>query len=168
MERTFLTNTELFGSPLNCFMTGGISYCSAFLDDEVFGAIIDSFRYHWTGSCIANSEYKPEDMLKAVLHALGSSESLDTLFLVVMILLVWEDTPWNSTAIRGRHNMSNLIRIPAGHMRFVPAHKQSDEGTPVLSLAKRPLKFVLIIATDTFWETFVSHDRIHQILSPAI
>ena len=30
LERTFLTTKELFGSPLKCSMTGGISYCSAF------------------------------------------------------------------------------------------------------------------------------------------
>jgi len=75
-------------------------------------------------------------MLKAVLHALSSSEVQDTPFLAVLILSVWEDTPWNSAAIRGHHNMSTLIRIPVGHMRFVPAHKQSDETIPVLSPVK--------------------------------
>ncbi len=75
-------------------------------------------------------------MLRAVIHALASSDSQDTPFLVVLILPVWEDTPWNSAAIRSHHNMSTLIRIPAGHMRFVPYHKQSNEATPVLSPAK--------------------------------
>jgi hypothetical protein len=37
LERTFLSGTELFGSPLNCSMSGGISYCSAFPEDEVLG-----------------------------------------------------------------------------------------------------------------------------------
>ena len=46
----------------------------------------DSFRYRWTGSCIANLEYEPEDMLKAVLYALSSSEVQDCPFLVVLIL----------------------------------------------------------------------------------
>ena len=135
LERTFLTTTELFGSPLSCSNTRGISYCSAFPAEEAVGAITDAFSYRWSGSCIANPEYKPDDMLKAVLHALASSDSQDTPFLVVMILPVWEDTPWNSAAIRGHHNMSTLIRIPAGHMRFVPFHKQSDEATLVLSPA---------------------------------
>ena len=75
LERTFLSDKELFGSPLNCSMSSGISYCSAFPEDEIFGATTDSFRYRWTGSCIANPEYEPEDMLKAVLHALSSSEA---------------------------------------------------------------------------------------------
>jgi len=73
MEQTFLTTTELFGSPLNCLMTEGMRYCSAFQSDVNFGAILDSFLYRWTASCIANSEYEPEDMLKAVLRALASS-----------------------------------------------------------------------------------------------
>ena len=83
-------------------------------------------------------------MLKAVLHALSSSEMQATSFLVVLILPVWDDTPWNSAAIHGHHNMSTLIRIPAGQMRFVPAHKQSDEPNPALSPAKWPVELVLI------------------------
>jgi hypothetical protein len=47
-------------------------------------------------------------MLKAVLHALASSESTEIPFLVTMILPVWEGTPWNSAAIRGHTNMSTL------------------------------------------------------------
>ena len=73
MEKIFLTTTELFGSPLNCPMTDGLTYCSAFQDDVHFGAILNSFRYRWTASCMANPEYEPEDMLHAVLHALASS-----------------------------------------------------------------------------------------------
>jgi hypothetical protein len=109
LERIFLSDKELFGSPLNGSMSGGISYCSAFPEDKIFGATTDSFLYRWTGSCIANLEYEKEDMLKAVLHALSSSESQDIPFLVVLILPFWEDTPWNSATIRGHHNISTLI-----------------------------------------------------------
>jgi hypothetical protein len=52
-------------------------------------------------------------------------------------------------------------------MRFVPAHKQSDEANPVYSHANWPVEFVLIV-NDKDRETFVCHDRIQQILSPAI
>jgi len=166
MERTFLSDTELFGALLNCSMSGGISYCSAFPEDDIFGAINISFLYRWAGSCIANPEYEPEDMLKAVLHALTFSESSDTPFLV-LILPVWEDTPWNSAAIRGHHNISTIIRIPAGHMRFVPAHKQSDEAAPSLFPAKWPVELVLV-ANAKGRDTFLCHDRVNQILSPAI
>jgi hypothetical protein len=71
IDSTFLPTSELFGSPLNYSMTGSNTYCSAFPEDTVIGAIVDSFKFRWTGSCIANPEYEPEDMLKAVLHALA-------------------------------------------------------------------------------------------------
>jgi hypothetical protein len=58
--------------------------------------------------------------------------------------------------------MSTLIRIPAGHMRFVLAHKQSDEATLVFSPAKWRVEFVLI-AYAKGREAFISHDRIHHM-----
>ena len=68
-------------------MTPGMTYCSAFQEDDKFGAIIDSFLYRWTNSCITDPEYEPGDMLNTVLRALASSEYTDTPFLVVLILL---------------------------------------------------------------------------------
>ena len=52
-------------------------------------------------------------------------------------------------------------------MRFVPAHKHADGAAPVISPAKWLVELDLV-ANDKGRETFVSHDRIHQILSPAI
>ncbi len=63
--------------------------------------------------------------------------------------------------------MLTLIRIPAGHMRFVPYHKQSDEAAPTLSPAKWPVESVLI-ADFRGREAFLSHDRINQIVRLAI
>jgi hypothetical protein len=149
-------------------MNGGITYSSAFPEDEIFGAVTDSFLFRWHGSCIANPEYEPEDMLKTVLHALASSESIETPYGGVLILPVWDDTPWNSAAIRCHHNMSILIRIPVGHMRFIPAKKQIDEATPpVLTRAKWLAEFLLIAIAKGF-ETLLCHDRIRSILAPAI
>ncbi len=74
-------------------MSDGITYCSAFPEDTVFGAIIDSFKFRWTGSCVANPEYEPEDMLKAFLYALASSETSATPFLVVLVLFICDDNP---------------------------------------------------------------------------
>jgi hypothetical protein len=68
IEQTFHTTMELLGNPLNCPMNEGMIYCLAFPEDVNFGAILDSFLYRWTASCIANPEYEPEDMLKAVLR----------------------------------------------------------------------------------------------------
>ena len=36
IESTFLTTTELFAIPLNCSVSDGITYCSAFPEDAVF------------------------------------------------------------------------------------------------------------------------------------
>ncbi len=68
-------------------------------------------------------EYEPDDILKAVLHALASFEYRDNPFLVAMILPVWDDTPCNVAAVRGHGNIITHNQIPAGQMRFVPAHK---------------------------------------------
>jgi hypothetical protein len=80
-------------------MSEGITYCSAFPEDAVFGAVINSFQFRWTCLCIANPEYEPEDTQKTILHALASSDGSDTPLLVVLVFPVWDDTPWNSAAI---------------------------------------------------------------------
>ena len=61
-----------------------------------------------------------------------------------MVLPVWDDSPWTSYAIRGHTNMSNLIRIPSGRMRFVPADRQTDDPSIELKPAKWPVELVLI------------------------
>jgi len=63
--------------------------------------------------------------------------------------------------------MSTLIRIPAGQIRFVPAHKQFDEATHALSPTEWPVELVLN-ANAKDRETFICHGWIHQILGPAI
>jgi hypothetical protein len=83
-------------------------------------------------------------MRKAILHALASSIDETTPFLVVLVLPVWEDTPWYSTAIQNHPNLETLIQIPTRHMRFVPAHKQTDGDTSSLPSAKWPVELVLI------------------------
>ena len=83
-------------------------------------------------------------MQKAVLHALASLENNETPFLAVLVLPIWDDTTWNLVSIRGHRNITILIRIPTGHMRFVPTHRQSDDTTAALSLAKWPVEMALI------------------------
>jgi hypothetical protein len=153
--------------PPNCSMEPGITYCTSYPEDSSFGALHDAFNYRLTGSCTANPEYDPGDMRKAILHALASSTDTTTPFLVVMVLPGWEGTPWYSAAIRSHHSMETLIQIPAGHMRFVPAHKQSDIGTDSFSRAKWPVELVLI-SNEEGRNQFVNTERIHQILGPAL
>ncbi len=42
IEFAFLTTMELFDIPLNCSMPDGNTYCSAFPEDRIFGAILNS------------------------------------------------------------------------------------------------------------------------------
>ncbi len=141
---TFRSTAEIFASPLNCSMEPGITYCSTYPEDAAFGAIYDAFSYRLTGSCIANPEYDPGDTRKAIMHALASSTHTTTPLLVVLVLPVWEDTPWSSAAIRSHPNLETLIQIPTGHMRFVPAHQQTDGDTASLPPANWPVELVLI------------------------
>ncbi len=45
IKSAFLTTTELFDNPLNCSTTDTITYCSAFPDDQVFGAVLNAFLF---------------------------------------------------------------------------------------------------------------------------
>ncbi len=84
-------------------------------------------------------------MLKAILKLVALSESNETPLLVILILSNWNDTPWNSASIRDKSNMSTLIHIPTGHMRFVPAHRRSDDMTATLPPDKCSVELVLIL-----------------------
>jgi hypothetical protein len=98
-------------------------------------------------------------MLIVVLHALASSECTETTFQVVLVLAIWDDKPWNSVSVRGHMRMSNVIHIPASPMRFVPAHKHSDEATTDLSPAKWPVEFVLV-ANEKCREAYIPQPRL--------
>jgi len=64
--------------------------------------------------------------------------------------------------------MSTLIRIPTGHMRFMPAHRQSDDLTATLFPFKWPVEF-LSIANAAGRETYlVDQSLIQGILAPTI
>ena len=167
IESTFLTTTELSNNPFDCSMTGKITYCSTFPEDNGFGVILNSFLFRWTSFCIANPEYGPEDMLKDVLYALVSSKFSKNPFLDGLILPLWEDTPWNSASIRIHRNMITLIRIQARHMRFLPVHRQFDESASKLSPSKWSVEFVLI-SNEAGREAYLDNVRIHTFLAHAI
>jgi len=97
-------------------MEPGITYCTAYSRDFAFDALHDAYIYRLTRSCIANPEYDQGDMRKAFLHTLASSTYTTTPLLVVMVLPVWEDTPWYSATIQSHLNLETLIKIPKGHI----------------------------------------------------
>ncbi len=102
-------------------------------------------------------------MRRAVLHALASSTDSQVPFLTVLVLPVWEDTPWNAASIRGHPNMTTLVCIPAGHFRFVPAHQRTDADTPAVSPARWPVELVLI-SNEEGRNHFLDHHRIDTVL----
>ena len=103
----------------------------------------------------------------AVLHALASSANTKTSFLTIMVLPVWEGTPWQSAAIRSHANMETLIHIPTGHMRFVPTYNQSEGEAHQLAPAKWPVELVLVVNVAVKAQ-FLDMGRVHDILGPAI
>ena len=165
----FNTTFEIFASPLNISMNPNVEYCTAFPEDANFGAHFNSFSYRHTRSCIANPEYEPEDMRKAVLHALASSTISPSPLLVVFILPAWEDSPWRTQSILSHPNTTILAHIQANQLKFVPTHKQLDADLDItlLSPATWPVDIV-IIANEAGRQTYLHRDNLQHILVPGI
>jgi len=123
LEQAILTQTELFSSPLNYSMSTDNIDCITSPEESAFGALHDSYSYRWTGSFPVTPKSEIDEMRKTVLQTLASPTDTLTIFLVVLFLPVWEDTPWNAASISDHENMTTLIHLPAGHMRFIPTHK---------------------------------------------
>ncbi len=85
-----------------------------------------------------------------------------------MILPVWENTPWDSTAIKSHGNMSTLVHIPVRHIRFVSTHCQADASISAFSPAKWLVDFVIIFNKAGRAEAFINHGLIITIQAPAI
>ena len=106
-------------------------------------------------------------MRKAILHALVSSLTADTAFLAELILLVWENNPWAATSIRWHENLRTLIRIPSGHMRFVPVNSQADIATTILTSANCPVDLIMI-SNEAGRAAYMDMGQIHSILAPIL
>ncbi len=63
--------------------------------------------------------------------------------------------------------MSTLIRSPTCHLRFVPAHRQSDDMTASLPPAKWSMELVLI-SIEAGRGKYLDQPMIHMILAHAI
>ena len=120
LRRNCGITTELFASPLNCSLAPGLTYCSAFPEDVVFGATHDCMQYQWTGSNEANPEYEPADMLAAMRRAIESACATDLPFSCVLILPYWKDSPYRHPELLTHPAVRLLTRVPDGHFKFVP------------------------------------------------
>ncbi len=88
-----------------------VSYCTACLEDTIFGVQLNAYDYRWTGSCLAVPEHEHADIRKAVLHALVFSIAIDSPILTAMILLAWDDTPWKTHSILSHSDITTLVHI---------------------------------------------------------
>ena len=150
-------------------MNPDVEYCTAFPEDANFGARYDSFSYRLAGSCIANPEYEPEDMRKAVLHAISYSTSSPCPLLVIFILSTWENSPWRTQSILSHPNTTILIHLQANQLKFVPTHKQLDANLDISRL--RPADWpvdIVMVANEEGRQAYLHHNRLQHILIPGI
>jgi hypothetical protein len=115
-------------------MDPNVDYCTTFQDDAIFGAIYEVVSYRWTALCLANPEYEPVDMRKTILPALACATLSTNPFLVVLILLAWEDSPWRTHAILQHPNLTTLAHLPTNQLKFIPSHKQLDKDLNLSTL----------------------------------
>jgi hypothetical protein len=150
-------------------MNPNVEYCTTFPEDANFGAHYDSFSYRLAGSCIANPEYEPEDMRKAVLHAISSTTSSPCPLLVIFILPAWENSPWRTQSILSHPNTTILIHLQANQLKFVPTHKQLDAHLDISRL--RPADWpvdIVMVANKAGHQAYLNQDRLQHILIPGI
>ena len=170
MYHTFGTECELFSSPLNCSMGEGMAYCSPFQEDARFGAVVNSFAYRWTGSCVANPEYTAPDMRQAVEHAIRSSVTTDNPFLCLLTLPSWDDSPWRSAGLLSHKNVHHLLQVPHGRFRFVPATGHREE-TGVEPSSLPPAEWavdLLLVANAAGMSKYVDMSALEHTLVPAL
>ena len=121
---------EEFASPLNvsCLLP---RYCSAFKEDQLFGATHDAFAHAWTGSNEANPEYEDEAMYKAVRWALFSAlYQLDKPVLTILVLPEWtgrSNTSYNRWLTDYPDMVKKVITIPGKWFRFMKPTQFKDE-----------------------------------------
>ena len=169
LSNCFSSTTELFASPLNCHMQENVTYCSAFPQDTQFGAAYNAFDYRWTGSCLANPEYEPEDMRQTLRHAIASTELSSTPTLIALLLPAWEDSPWRTNGIRSHPNVETVLRLEKGQLKYVPPDRQLDNQVAVdrLTPASWPVELV-VVANREGRDQFLSPSKLQTILVPAI
>jgi hypothetical protein len=146
-----------------------VDYCITFQDDAVFGALYDAFSYRWIGSCLANPEYEPVDMRKTVLHALACATSSANPFLVILILLAWEDSTWRTHALLQHPNLTTLTHLPTNQLKLISSHIKIDKDLNLftLRLADWPV-YLVIIANEEGRQTYLHHDRLQNIRIPGL
>jgi len=116
------TNKERFASPLN-YNPGMREYWSCHERDRLFGAHHDAYSHQWTGLSVANPEYEPKDMEKAVAWAVHSARHNPAPTVTLFILPAWMDES-NTAYLRWQRKSPTdcqvVLRIPKRSFRFLP------------------------------------------------
>ena len=150
---------ERFASPLN-YNTKMAEYWSCHERDQLFGAHHDAYSCHWTGYSVANPEYEPKDMDKAVAWAVHSARTATTPTLTVFILPAWTEsssTAYLRWARKFPSNCEVLLRIPKSSFRFLPPHAfgttqhAHDTGNPKWDVN------VLLVYNDAGYQHSLQH-----------
>ena len=164
----FAVTSELFASPLNCSLLPGVTFCSPFKEDEAFGAVHDAFSFRWTGACSAHPAPVPEDMHRAVSHAVASAGHSDTPFLCFLALPSWERASWKSEDVLGSQDIQILLRLSKGHLKLVPPEESLEVTNPnKLRPTDWPLDLV-VVANEGGRSKWLSAAALQEALVPAV
>ena len=153
------TTKERFASPLN-YNTKMAEYWSCHERDQLFGAHHDAYSCHWTGYSVANPEYEPKDMEKAVAWAVHSARTATTPTLTVFILPAWTEsssTAYLRWARKFPSNCEVLLRIPKSSFKFLPprafgtTQHAHDTGNPKWDVN------VLLVYNDAGYQHSLQH-----------
>jgi len=119
------TSKERFASPLNYSPTM-TEYWSCHQRDQLFGAHHNAYTHQWTGFSVANPEYEPKDMDKAVAWAVHSARHTPIPTVTLFILPAWMDesnTAYLKWQRKFPQNCRVVLRVPKRSFRFVrPDH----------------------------------------------
>ena len=168
LHSSFAVTSELFASPLNCSMLPGVTFCSPLKEDEAFGAVHDAFSFRWTGACSAHPAPVPEDMHRAVSHAVASAGHSDTPFLCFLALPSWERASWKSEDVLGSQDIQILLRLSKGHLKLVPPEESLELTNPnKLRPTDWPLDLV-VVANEGGRSKWLSAAALQEALVPAV
>jgi len=156
--------TERFASPLNVHKDTRLYY-SAHEEDEAFGAVHDAYSAAFLTPSQINPEYTPEQLAKALKHAVQST-SLSDPQLHVLVYPVWRAEPYKKWLRHPR--VHQLCRIPRGRFRFIPYDAfTGKERKGKQNWAKWDVD-ILLVANQEGLDRWYDHDRLQAAIRAAV
>ena len=103
-------------------------YVSAYKEDEVFGALWNSFRFQWRGSCEANPEYEHQDMQRTVRRAVQTAMHAREPFMCTLVLPTWQGSAYRHVRYLGHECVRLLLSVPRGGFCFRPPEVEDPDA----------------------------------------